>query len=84
MSQQELCVCELMNAIDEHQPKVSRHLAQLLSCELLTDRHQGQWAFDHIRQNIPDWAFTVLSETLASNAAFIADDLIRHSCMGDR
>jgi hypothetical protein len=27
--EQELCVCELMKAIDEIQPKVSRHLAQL-------------------------------------------------------
>jgi len=84
MAQQELCVCELMAAIDEHQPKVSRHLAQLRNCELLTDRRQGQWVFYHINQNLPAWALTVLSETLASNEAFIADDLIRLSSMGDR
>lgn len=84
MAQQELCVCELMEAIDEHQPKVSRHLAQLRKCELLTDRRQGQWVFYRINQNLPAWALTVLSETLASNMSFIADDLIRLSSMGDR
>jgi len=28
----ELCVCELTFALNESQPKVSRHLAQLRSC----------------------------------------------------
>ena len=37
----ELCVCELTEALDEIQPKVSRHLAQLRKCELLIDRRQG-------------------------------------------
>ncbi len=46
--QQELCVCELMKAIDEIQPKVSRHLAQLRRCDLLVDRRQGQWVFYRI------------------------------------
>ena len=34
----ELCVCELTCALDESQPKVSRHLAQLRNCGLLEDR----------------------------------------------
>ena len=33
--EQELCVCELMAALEESQPKISRHLAQLRKCGLL-------------------------------------------------
>jgi len=39
----ELCVCELMCALNDSQPKISRHLAQLRSSGLLLDRRQGQW-----------------------------------------
>lgn len=39
----ELCVCELMEALNETQPKISRHLAQLRKRGLLSDRRQGQW-----------------------------------------
>lgn len=43
--QQELCVCELMEALVEIQPQVSRILALLRNCGLLTGTKQGQWAF---------------------------------------
>ena len=34
----ELCVCELMAALNEAQPKISRHLAQLRKSSILSDR----------------------------------------------
>ena len=34
--QEELCVCELVTALELSQPKVSRHLAQLRQCGLLS------------------------------------------------
>ncbi|MCP5128061.1 MAG: metalloregulator ArsR/SmtB family transcription factor [Pseudomonadales bacterium] len=82
--EQELCVCELTEAIDEIQPKVSRHLAQLRQCGLLVDRRQGQWVFYRVSPELPDWAKTVLAETLESNQAFLADNLKRLGRMGDR
>src|SRR5690606_40404511 len=36
--EKELCVCELTCALDETQPKISRHLAQLRSGKVLADR----------------------------------------------
>src|SRR5690606_16643645 len=39
----ELCVCELMAALEESQPKISRHLAQLRKSGLLIDKRQKQW-----------------------------------------
>lgn len=82
--EQELCVCELTQAIDEIQPKVSRHLAQLRKCELLLDRRQGQWVFYRINPALPDWAKTVLTATLASNQPFLVHNMNRLNKMGDR
>ena len=39
--EQDLCVCELTAALEEAQPKISRHLALLRSCGLLEDRRNG-------------------------------------------
>ncbi len=82
--EQELCVCELTEAIDEIQPKVSRHLAQLRKCGLLVDRRQGQWVFYRVSPELPEWARTVLTDTLVSNQRFVADNLKRLARMGDR
>ena len=82
--EQELCVCELMKAIDEIQPKVSRHLAQLRKCRLLVDRRQGQWVFYRINPALPDWAKTVLAETLENNQVFLAENINSLKKMGDR
>ena len=40
----ELCVCELVCALDDSQPKVSRHLAQLRGCGLLLDHDSARLA----------------------------------------
>lgn len=37
----ELCVCDFCTALDESQPKISRHLAMLRESGLLLDRKQG-------------------------------------------
>lgn len=40
--EKELCVYELTCALDESQPRISRHLAQLRTSGLLSDRRQGK------------------------------------------
>jgi len=80
----ELCVCELMTALGESQPKISRHLAQLRKSGLLVDTRRAQWVFYHINPDLPSWAKTVLSTTLAQNAAFIAANAAALEQMGDR
>ena len=37
----ELCVCELVHALGEIQPKISRHLAALRDHGVVTDRRSG-------------------------------------------
>lgn len=80
----ELCVCELMAALDQIQPKISRHLALLRNDKILLDRRQGQWIYYRLNPDLPEWAKTVLSETAESNRAFIEDNYKKLCCMGDR
>lgn len=80
----ELCVCELMAALDESQPKVSRHLAQLRKAELLSDRRQGQWVFYRINPELPVWAAEVIERTLAGNAELLDQAKARLGEMGQR
>jgi ArsR family transcriptional regulator len=39
----ELCVCDIVAALDMVQPKVSFHLAALKEASLIKDRKQGKW-----------------------------------------
>ena len=41
----ELCVCDLVRALDLPQPKVSRHLAYLRKAGLVKDRKDGLWMY---------------------------------------
>ena len=80
----ELCVCELIHALDDSQPKISRHLAQLRSCGLLVDRRQGQWIYYRINPALPAWVTQVLDTTLQANQPWLQDDALRLNAMGDR
>lgn len=59
----ELCVCELIYALDLQQPVVSRHLSQLKVAGLLESRKSGLWVYYRISDDIPDWINNVLMET---------------------
>lgn len=80
----ELCVCELMEALQEIQPKISRHLAQLRKCGLLIDKRQGQWVFYQINPALSHWPKRVLAETTDNNADYLAVNRQRLSQMKAR
>jgi ArsR family transcriptional regulator len=82
--EEELCVCELTEALREIQPKISRHLAQLKKCDLLVGRRQGQWVFYRINPNLPMWAKQVLAVSSESNRPFLQDNHQQLCRMGDR
>ena len=82
--QGELCVCELMCALGDSQPKISRHLAQLRTSGLLLDRRQGQWVYYRLNPQLPDWVRTVIDTTLSANTDWLAHDSARLAAMGDR
>lgn len=82
--QQQLCVCELTEAFDAPQPKVSRHLATLKDAGLLQAERRGQWVYYSLSPNIPPWLTRVLDETARHNGALIAQPLQRLGAMEDR
>lgn len=65
--QGELCVCELMAALDTPQPKISRHLAVMREAGLLAVRREGTWVFYRLHPGLPLWAYRILE--LASRDA---------------
>lgn len=60
MPGEELCVCELMQALDLAQPKISRHLAVLRSSGLLHDRKAGLWVYYRLQTPLPAWVLAAL------------------------
>ena len=58
----ELCVCDLCTALDQSQPKISRHLALLRESGLLLDRKQGKWVHNRLSPHIPAWAAITFDE----------------------
>ncbi|WP_199775539.1 metalloregulator ArsR/SmtB family transcription factor [Microbulbifer pacificus] len=71
-SEGELCVCELMAALEESQPKISRHLAQLRNCGLLQDTRRGQWVYYAIHPSLPEWARAVCDSVLTDEPEWLA------------
>lgn len=80
----ELCVCELVEALGDSQPKVSRHLALLRNRSLLHDRRRGQWVFYSLPADLPAWARAVLAEAAAAESDALVPLEARLSAMSGR
>ncbi|MBD1401751.1 ArsR/SmtB family transcription factor [Pelovirga terrestris] len=50
LSNGELCVCDLMAALEVPQSTVSRHLAYLRNAGLVDDERRGVWMFYRLKQ----------------------------------
>ncbi|MFD1216149.1 metalloregulator ArsR/SmtB family transcription factor [Microbulbifer celer] len=80
----ELCVCELVAAMEESQPKISRHLAQLRNCGLLQDNRRGQWVYYALHPDLPDWASAVLNASTDADPARLKQLRSNLKAMPDR
>lgn len=84
LQQGELCVCELTCALEQSQPKISRHLAQLRKSGLLLDRRQGQWVYYRLHPLLNDWMLRVLQETAEHSPELLTSATARLEQMADR
>ncbi|OGC93603.1 MAG: hypothetical protein A2142_08160 [candidate division Zixibacteria bacterium RBG_16_48_11] len=50
-SGQELCVCELVDSLQEKQYNVSKHLRELLKAKLISHRREGRWVYYRVEKN---------------------------------
>ena len=81
----ELCVCDLCAALDQSQPKISRHLAMLRESGLLLDRKQGRWVHYRLSPHMPAWAAQVIAQAWLSQQEIvqaIARKLASANCSG--
>ncbi|WP_236631982.1 metalloregulator ArsR/SmtB family transcription factor [Endozoicomonas montiporae] len=62
-----LCVQQLVEALDESQPKVSRHLAQMRTMGVLSTRREGQWVYYSVSKELSGWMTKVISNLGQSN-----------------
>ena len=62
-----LCVCELTEALQESQPKISRHLAQLRQSGVLVDERIGQWVRYRVSTELPGWLRKIIEGLKDSN-----------------
>lgn len=82
--EKELCVCELTCALDEIQPKISRHLALLRESGLLADRRKGQWVYYRLHPELPAWVTKTLKTMLDANQEWLEENHQRLCAMEDR
>src|SRR5487761_1112212 len=65
MGEQEICVCYLVEILEQSQPKISRHLAYLRRAGIVAARREGKWMHYHIVMPPNIGAAQVLRQTLA-------------------
>ncbi|MEG0488311.1 MAG: metalloregulator ArsR/SmtB family transcription factor [Acinetobacter sp.] len=61
MAKDNVCVCEMTEAMQLSQPKISRHLALLRNLSILLDQRKGQWVYYRLNPDLPEWAVAVLN-----------------------
>jgi len=70
LQQRELCVCELMQALNMTQSRVSRNLGILKDAGLVKDRRDGLW----VHYSLNEDSFNIYAESLLKLLEEWADD----------
>ena len=85
-SEGEVCVCERTHALQESQPKVSRHLALMRDAAIVEARREGTWMHYRLCRSIPEWARTIIESSHAqlSELAVFRQDSRRLAQMKNR
>jgi ArsR family transcriptional regulator len=73
----ELCVCDIVAALDTIQPKVSFHLSVLKEAGLIKDRKQGKWVHYSIDDSDMFKRFLLLSTLERITAETVSEDTRR-------
>ena len=64
----EICVCLLVEVLNVHQPKISRHLAYLRRARIVAARREGKWMHYRIVEPPDPGATSIFQEVCASLA----------------
>lgn len=69
LSEQEMCVCEIIDRLGISQPTVSHHLKVLKHAGILRDSREGKWIYYSLNAEVFSIAFSGEEETLLANYA---------------
>lgn len=73
----ECCVCDFVCALQNPQPKISRHLAILRGLDVVSHRREGAWIYYSLDPTLPAWASRLLSAIAQETAEVYSSDLLR-------
>lgn len=76
LREDEVCVCEMVQALRLPQPRVSRHLAVLREAGIVTVRRSGTWIFYRLSARVPVWSHRIVESMAAGEGddpVFVAD-----------
>ena len=80
----ELCVCELMGALDMSQPRISQQLSILKQSKLVKDRRNGKWIYYKVDESVDvefiKKVFELLPIWLENDDIFKLDKLNLNAC----
>lgn len=77
LSEGELCVCEIMQALEISQTRASRNLGILRDAGLLQDRRDGQWVHYSVRKEVATEylkLLELLTSLLKEDQTIVADE----------
>ena len=72
----EVCVCEVVEALNISQPAASKALNALKAAHLLTDRKDANWNYYALNSAMPKWLAAIVTATVdetANDTVFTAD-----------
>ena len=76
-AEQELCVCELVDVLQENQFNVSRHLRQLDEAGLVASSKKGKWVMYWINENLDAFKSNLLQAIQEIPESYFKDDVRR-------
>lgn len=74
---EEVCVCDMMEALALDQPTTSRHLTNLRKAGILKDERRGKWVFYRLNPALPEWAHDLVSALTVSQEPSLSPMLTR-------
>ena len=72
-----LCVCELVDALEEAQYNVSRHLKALKAAGLVSGRSEGRWVYYNLAAERSPFVDALLAAVRAIPPASLESDICR-------
>lgn len=75
----EVCVCEVVDALGIPQPTISKGFKALKEAGLVRDRRDANWIYYRLNDAVPEWVTDVIESTIEglSKATPYVDDEVR-------